>query len=116
MKTFLRLTLLVSWFGLMGSLTRAADESQGQGGSRDLKPIKIAMIGDSTMASYSKPPEDRSTLSGWGQVFGLSFNDKVTVLNHARSGRSSKSYLREGLWQPVLREKPLPHGMRIKIG
>jgi sialidase-1 len=70
------------------------------------RPIKIAMIGDSTMASYAKPPEDRPTLTGWGQVFGVFFNDKVTVLNHAQSGRSSKSFLREGRWEPVLREKP----------
>lgn len=72
----------------------------------NLHPIKIAMIGDSTMASYPKPPEDRPMLTGWGQVFDLFFNDKVTVLNHAQSGRSSKSFLREGRWEPVLREKP----------
>ncbi|MBC7817530.1 MAG: rhamnogalacturonan acetylesterase, partial [Planctomycetaceae bacterium] len=28
------------------------------------------------------------------------------VSNHAQSGRSSKSFLREGRWEPVLREKP----------
>lgn len=72
----------------------------------DERPIKIAMIGDSTMASYSKPPEDRPSLTGWGQVFELSFNDQVKVSNHAQSGRSSKSFLREGRWEPVLREKP----------
>ena len=72
----------------------------------DLRPIKIAMIGDSTMASYPKPPEDRPSLTGWGQVFELSFNDQVKVSNHAQSGRSSKSFLREGRWEPVLREKP----------
>lgn len=69
-------------------------------------PIKIAMIGDSTMSSYPKPPDDRPSLTGWGQVFELSFNDNVKVSNHAKSGRSSKSFLREGLWEPVLREKP----------
>ena len=72
----------------------------------ELRPIKIAMIGDSTMASYAKPPEDRSSLTGWGQVFELFFNDRVKVSNHAQSGRSSKSFLREGRWEPVLREKP----------
>lgn len=70
------------------------------------RPIKIAMIGDSTMASYAKPPEDRPSLTGWGQVFELVFNDQVKVSNHAQSGRSSKSFLREGRWEPVLREKP----------
>lgn len=71
-----------------------------------LPPIKIAMIGDSTMSSYANPPKDKPTLTGWGQVFGECFNDRVTVLNHAQSGRSSKSFLREGRWEPVLREKP----------
>lgn len=69
-------------------------------------PIKIAMIGDSTMSSYPKPPADRPTLTGWGQVFGLFFNDSAKVLNHAASGRSSKSFIREGRWEKVLAEKP----------
>lgn len=71
-----------------------------------LPPIKIALIGDSTVASYAKPPADRPTLTGWGQVFGLSFRDSVAVKNHAVSGRSSKSFLAEGRWEPVLAEKP----------
>src|SRR5204862_3062889 len=63
-------------------------------------------VGDSTMASYAKPPADRPTLTGWGQVFGLYLNESVQILNHAASGRSSKSFLREGRWDPVLAEKP----------
>lgn len=70
------------------------------------KAIKIALIGDSTVASYPKPPEDRPDLTGWGQVFGECFTDRVTVLNHAVSGRSSKSFRREKRWQPVLDLKP----------
>lgn len=69
-------------------------------------PIRIALIGDSTMASYAKPPADRPDLTGWGQVFGEQFDGGVTVLNHAASGRSSKSFLGEGRWEPVLAEKP----------
>ena len=69
------------------------------------KAIRIALVGDSTVASYAKPPEDRPDLTGWGQVFGEFFNDKVTVLNHAQSGASSKSFIREGLWQKVLEAK-----------
>lgn len=70
------------------------------------RPIAIALIGDSTMASYPKPPEDRPTLTGWGQVFSEFFTDRVSIRNHAASGRSSKSFLREGRWEPVLRGKP----------
>src|SRR5687768_13828576 len=62
------------------------------------KPIKIALIGDSTVSTYTKPPADRPDLTGWGQVFGEFFTDRVTVLNHASSGRSSKSFRRENRW------------------
>jgi lysophospholipase L1-like esterase len=72
----------------------------------NLPPIRIALIGDSTVASYRQPPADRPTLTGWGQVFGLYFQDSVEIKNHAVSGRSSKSFLREGRWEPVLTEKP----------
>ncbi len=71
-----------------------------------LPPIKVALIGDSTVASYPKPPAHRPTLTGWGQVFGLYFRDCVEIKNQAVSGRSSKSFLKEGRWEPVLAEKP----------
>ncbi len=71
-----------------------------------LPQLKIALIGDSTVSTYPKPPADRPTLTGWGQVFGLYFRDSVEIKNHAVSGRSSKSFLREGRWQGVLAEKP----------
>jgi lysophospholipase L1-like esterase len=73
---------------------------------KELKPLRIALVGDSTVASYAKPPADRPTLTGWGQVLGEFFNDKVEVVNHARSGRSSKSFLNEGLWKKTLEVEP----------
>lgn len=75
-----------------------------------LKPlgntIRIAIIGDSTAATYAKAPAGKAMTVGWGQVFGEYFNDRVTVLNHAASGRSSKSFRVEKRWEPVLKEKP----------
>lgn len=70
------------------------------------RTISILLIGDSTVASYDKPPADRPGLAGWGQVFGEFFNDKVKILNRARSGRSSKSFVAEGLWGKAIAEKP----------
>ena len=70
------------------------------------KPVRIAMVGDSTMASYPKPPSDRPDLTGWGQVFGEFFTDKVEIHNHAASGRSTKSFMAERRWAKVLAEKP----------
>jgi DNA sulfur modification protein DndE len=62
-------------------------------------PVTIHMIGDSTMAD--KPAEDNPE-RGWGQLFGTFFDSTVTVRNHARNGRSTGSFIREGLWDSVL--------------
>lgn len=69
-------------------------------------PLRIVVIGDSTVASYLKPPADRPDLTGWGQVLGESFGPQVEVVNHAKSGRSSKSFQSEGLWQKSLAARP----------
>ncbi|QDT25377.1 rhamnogalacturonan acetylesterase [Gimesia panareensis] len=67
--------------------------------------IRIMLIGDSTVSTYTKRPKDKPDLTGWGQVFGEFFNDDVTVLNRAVSGRSSSSFIREGRWKSALQEK-----------
>lgn len=61
--------------------------------------ITIYTIGDSTMAD--KKPEVYPE-TGWCQVLGDYFDETVTVKNHARNGRSSKSFIDEGRWQTVL--------------
>lgn len=94
------------WAGLTGADKARPASYTLERLPKNLRRIKIAMIGDSTMASYAQPPADRPTLTGWGQVFGACFREEVTVVNHAASGRSSKSFLREGRWEKVLREKP----------
>ncbi|MBN2613765.1 MAG: rhamnogalacturonan acetylesterase [Bacteroidales bacterium] len=63
------------------------------------RPVHIFMIGDSTMAN--KSPEAKPE-TGWGEVLQLFFSDDVKVSNHARNGRSSKSFIGEGLWQQVV--------------
>lgn len=70
------------------------------------KKIRVVMVGDSTMASYPKPPADRPDLTGWGQVFGEFFTDRVEIVNHAASGRSLKSFVAEGRWKKALEAKP----------
>jgi len=67
--------------------------------------IRLMLIGDSTVSSYPNPPADRPELTGWGQVLGELFTDRVEVINHAKSGRSSKSFIREGLWEKTLEVK-----------
>ena len=66
---------------------------------QEQRPVHIFMIGDSTMAN--KKPETEPE-RGWGQMLQLFFTGEVKVSNHARNGRSSKSFIDEGLWQAVL--------------
>lgn len=84
-------------------------------------PVKIYLIGDSTMADYSNnydPGKDymktRYPVTGWGQVFqekmsrdrlkpleGLVKTDSVVVDNRARGGRSTRTFFEEGRWSSV---------------
>ena len=92
-------SFVIAAFSLAGTVPAAENAAE-------LAPLRIALVGDSTVASYPNPPVDRPSLTGWGQVFDEFFNDRVTVLNHAVSGHSSKSFIREGLWQKTLEAKP----------
>ncbi len=66
------------------------------------KPITIYMCGDSTMADR----EDTTITPerGWGQVFPTFLAEDVTVKNHAKNGRSTKSFLQEERWSVVKNE------------
>lgn len=61
--------------------------------------ITIYMIGDSTMSN--KPLEGNNQERGWGHVLGSFFTEDVRVENHAMNGRSSKSFIDEGRWEPL---------------
>ena len=63
------------------------------------KPV-IYMIGDSTMAN--KVLEKEGPERGWGQMLPGYFSSDVVIDNHAKNGRSSKSFRGEGLWDKVI--------------
>jgi lysophospholipase L1-like esterase len=63
---------------------------------------KIVIIGDSTVCEY---PAD-SPSRGWGHFIGENFRDSVTIVNLAASGRSTKTFIKEGRWAKALAEKP----------
>ncbi len=67
-------------------------------------PLKVVLAGDSTVATVTQAPKDRPTLAGWGQMLGA-FMPQAQVINHARSGTSTKSFREVGLWEQVLKEK-----------
>jgi DNA sulfur modification protein DndE len=62
--------------------------------------ITIFMIGDSTMAE--KPLADNPE-RGWGQLFPQYITPDATVRNYAVNGRSTKSFIREGRWDSVMK-------------
>jgi len=61
----------------------------------------VHLAGDSTMApqlASSRPG------TGWGEPFASMLCEGVRVINHARNGRSTKSFLSEGLWQSLTKQ------------
>ena len=64
--------------------------------------LRLAIIGDSTVCEY--PPEH--ACRGWGQYIQDYFKDTVLVINLARSGRSTKTFINEGLWAKTLEARP----------
>ncbi len=64
------------------------------------RQVRIFMIGDSTMAD--KPLADNPE-RGWGQLFPQYFTNDIAIKNYAVNGRSTKSFIREGRWDTVLK-------------
>lgn len=60
----------------------------------------IHLCGDSTMAEkdLSKGSPER----GWGMMFQNFFDEGVSVINYARNGRSTKSFIDKGQWDDVM--------------
>jgi lysophospholipase L1-like esterase len=63
------------------------------------KNITIWLIGDSTM---SKKEVRAYPETGWGMPFSNFWDSTVTIENRAVNGRSTKSFLAENRWQPVV--------------
>ncbi|MFL1013459.1 rhamnogalacturonan acetylesterase [Flavisericum labens] len=63
------------------------------------KKTTIYLVGDSTMCLYD---ESRFPQEGWGMPFVHFFDDTVEIENHAKGGRSSRSFIEENRWQPIV--------------
>lgn len=83
MKNYLKITIVL--FLIMGC-------QQNQ-------KVKIYLAGDSTIAhkKESKRPE-----TGWGEKLSDYFNNDVIIQNHARNGRSTRTFIEEGKWQAIV--------------
>jgi lysophospholipase L1-like esterase len=66
-------------------------------------PVPVVIIGDSTVCEYAANRPDR----GWGQFISERFRTgTLEVINLARAGRSTKTFIKEGLWKKALERKP----------
>lgn len=77
-------------------------------------PITIFLVGDSTAAQklVSKKPE-----TGWGEALQQYFDvDRARVVNLARNGRSTHSFVTEGRWEALLAELEAGDYVFIQFG
>ncbi|GGC54202.1 rhamnogalacturonan acetylesterase RhgT [Haloferax sulfurifontis] len=54
--------------------------------------------------------------TGWGMPFADCFDDAVAVANHARNGRSTRTFLAEGRWRPVVRQLTATDYVFVQFG
>lgn len=74
------------------------------------KKIKVYLAGDSTIA-VKEPRAYPET--GWGMPFAWFFDSTVSVENYAKNGRSTGTFIAEGLWQKI--ESSLQEGDYVLI-
>ena len=61
-------------------------------------PVKVYLAGDSTMSWYDLK---RAPLTGWGMPFANYFDHGVIVVNDAKAGRSTRTFIAEGRWKQI---------------
>jgi lysophospholipase L1-like esterase len=66
------------------------------------RPVKIAIVGDSTVANY----KETDVLRGWGQMLHEFFTPETQIDNFAENGRSTKTFFKTPHWQQTLDDKP----------
>lgn len=61
--------------------------------------VTIFLAGDSTMSEkrVEKRPE-----TGWGMAFDQFFKENVSIENHAKNGRSTRTFIEEGRWDSLI--------------
>src|SRR5882757_5350172 len=72
----------------------------------------LFIAGDSTAAKYSGGP-----IQGWAEPFADYFDPaKINVVNRARGGRSSRTFITEGLWDQLLSDVKAGDTVLIQFG
>jgi lysophospholipase L1-like esterase len=65
-------------------------------------PLKVAIVGDSTVANY----KESDVLRGWGQMLHEYFTPETKIDNFAENGRSTKTFFLTPHWKQALDDKP----------
>lgn len=73
----------------------------------------VFMAGDSTMAI--KDPKDYPE-TGWGVPFSSFFDPQTQVINLAKNGRSTRTFITEGLWQQIADQIQVSDTVFIQFG
>ncbi|HEU5069022.1 MAG TPA: rhamnogalacturonan acetylesterase [Verrucomicrobiae bacterium] len=76
--------------------------SPAEAGSGNAHPLRLVIVGDSTVANYAASKPAR----GWGMFIQERFKSSVVVSNLAANGRSTKTFIAEGRWARALALKP----------
>jgi lysophospholipase L1-like esterase len=77
------------------------------------KLTHIFIAGDSTAQGYDTT---RTLQRGWAQYLGTFFDNSVEVVNLAKAGRSSGSYIREGRWDTLMTKVKMGDYVFIQFG
>ena len=88
---------------MAGARMIAAQEAQPAAPGPSIPSIFI--VGDSTANIHGDPDISTRRRVGWGTPFAAYFNPaKIHVVNAARAGRSSRTFMNEGIWAAVLQQ------------
>ncbi len=72
--------------------------------------IRIHTLGDSTMENQNPDIKDQR---GWPQMLNQFLSEDVEVINHGKSGTSSKSFYKNGFWEKA--RNTIKHGDYVLI-
>ncbi|WP_426445500.1 rhamnogalacturonan acetylesterase [Paenibacillus sp. S-38] len=110
----------IKWTAIVGMMVLALAVMLGQAsaetyedGTHGKHTISVFIAGDSTASDYA---DNLAPRKGWGQMFGALFDGKITVVNKAASGRSSKSFIDEGRLDAVRGEMQKGDYLLIQFG
>ncbi len=77
------------------------------------RKVTIWLIGDSTVCDQ---PLDRAPVTGWGTPFAHYIDTTAVVVNKARGGRSTRTFISEGRWQEVIDNMKAGDFLMIQFG